>query len=99
MDFSTILRPEAVKVISATSSKKLLLQDFGDLAANAYGLKAPEVVSACQATVAWRALGRWRIHERCDSLDFDPLRGTVSADYGRDWYEDRPGTQHAFDSW
>ncbi|MFY0595034.1 MAG: PTS sugar transporter subunit IIA [Cognatishimia sp.] len=48
MDFSTILRPEAVKVISATSSKKRLLQDFGDLAANAYGLAANTVVTALQ---------------------------------------------------
>lgn len=48
MDLSTILRPEAVKVISATSSKKRLLQDFGDLAATAYGLNANRVVTALQ---------------------------------------------------
>ncbi|UZD90653.1 PTS sugar transporter subunit IIA [Cognatishimia activa] len=48
MDLSTILRPEAVRVISATSSKKRLLQDFGDLAASAYGLPAGKVVSALQ---------------------------------------------------
>jgi PTS system nitrogen regulatory IIA component len=48
MDLSTILRPEAVKVLSATSSKKRLLQDFGDLAASAYGLNAALVVSALQ---------------------------------------------------
>ena len=48
MDLSTILRPEAVKVISATSSKKRLLQDFGDLAASAYDLPAGPVVAALQ---------------------------------------------------
>ena len=48
MDLSTILRPEAVKVISATSSKKRLLQEFGDLAAGLYGLKANRVVTALQ---------------------------------------------------
>ena len=41
-----ILRPEAVKVKSAASSKKRLLHDFGDLAASAYGLDATLVVDA-----------------------------------------------------
>lgn len=48
MELSSILRPEAVKVISATSSKKRLLQDFGDLAASAYNLPAGRVVAALQ---------------------------------------------------
>jgi PTS system nitrogen regulatory IIA component len=48
MDLSTILRPEAVKVISAASSKKRLLHDFGELAASAYGLDSTEVVDALQ---------------------------------------------------
>lgn len=48
MDLSTILRPEAVRVISAATSKKRLLQDFGDLAASAYGLDAVKVVAALQ---------------------------------------------------
>lgn len=46
MDLSMILRPDAVKVISAASSKKRLLHDFGDLAASAYGLDATVVVDA-----------------------------------------------------
>ena len=41
-----ILRPEAVKVVSAASSKKRLLHDFGDLAANAYGLDSTLIVDA-----------------------------------------------------
>lgn len=46
MNLSNILTPEAVKVVSATSSKKRLLQDLGDLAESAYGLKASRVVEA-----------------------------------------------------
>ncbi len=46
MDLSTILRPEAVKVISSASSKKRLLHTLGDLAFSAYGLNAPSVVEA-----------------------------------------------------
>ncbi len=48
MDLSKILRPEAVKVITATSSKKRLLQEFGDIAASAYGLTQSIVVEALQ---------------------------------------------------
>jgi PTS system nitrogen regulatory IIA component len=48
MDLATILKPEAVKVISAASSKKRLLHEFGELAASAYGLKATSVVEALQ---------------------------------------------------
>lgn len=46
MDLSTILRPEAIKVVSAASSKRRLLQDFGDLAASCYDLDAGGVVEA-----------------------------------------------------
>ncbi|MDA0961719.1 MAG: PTS sugar transporter subunit IIA [Proteobacteria bacterium] len=42
MQLSSILKPVAVKVISAASSKKRLFQEIGDLAFAAYGLK-PEV--------------------------------------------------------
>ncbi len=48
MDLSTILKPEAVKVVTAASSRKRLLQEFGDLAASAYGLTAQRVVEALQ---------------------------------------------------
>ncbi|TCK99934.1 phosphotransferase IIA-like nitrogen-regulatory protein PtsN [Shimia isoporae] len=48
MDLSTILKPEAVKVVTAASSRKRLLQEFGDLGASAYGLSASRVVEALQ---------------------------------------------------
>jgi PTS system nitrogen regulatory IIA component len=46
MDLSTILKPEAVRVVTAASSKKRLLQEFGDLAEAAYGMAAQTVVDA-----------------------------------------------------
>ncbi|KPA23447.1 Nitrogen regulatory protein [Shimia sp. SK013] len=48
MDLSSILKPEAVKVVTAASSRKRLLQEFGDLAAATYGLSAPRVAEALQ---------------------------------------------------
>jgi len=48
MNLSGILKPEAVKVIGAASSKKRLLHDLGELAQQAYGLDAPLVVEALQ---------------------------------------------------
>lgn len=48
MELSNILAPEAVKVISSASSKKRLLQELGDLAASAYGLRGPSVIDALQ---------------------------------------------------
>lgn len=48
MDLSTILKLEAVRVVSTASSKKRLLHDLGDLAATAYGLKSSLVVDALQ---------------------------------------------------
>lgn len=46
MNLTSILKPEAVKVVSSASSKKRLLQDLGDLAYSAYGLSAPAAVEA-----------------------------------------------------
>ena len=48
MDLSKILRPEAVRVVSAASSKKRLMHEFGDLVAQAYSLDATHVVEALQ---------------------------------------------------
>ncbi|MGR3635627.1 MAG: PTS sugar transporter subunit IIA [Shimia sp.] len=48
MDLSSILKPEAVKVVTAASSRKRLLQEFGDLAASTYGLSASRVAEALQ---------------------------------------------------
>lgn len=46
MELSSILKPKAVKVISAASSKKRLFQEIGDIAHAAYGLDAPATVEA-----------------------------------------------------
>jgi nitrogen PTS system EIIA component len=46
MELTDILKPEAVKVLSAASSKKRLFQEIGDLAQNAYELGAATTVEA-----------------------------------------------------
>lgn len=46
MDFHTLLKPEAVKVLTSASSKKRLMQDLGDLVQVAYDLDAARVVEA-----------------------------------------------------
>lgn len=46
MQLSTILRPEAVKVVSATTSKKRLLQELGELASSAYNLDSSRSVES-----------------------------------------------------
>ena len=46
MRLGDILKPEAVKVLGATSSKKRLFQDLGDLAFSAYALPSVSVVDA-----------------------------------------------------
>ena len=44
MELSSILKPEAVRVLSAASSKKRLFQEIGDVAAATLGLDAQTVV-------------------------------------------------------
>lgn len=46
MQLSEILRPEAVKVVSSTTSKKRLFQELGDIAAATYGVKADQAIEA-----------------------------------------------------
>jgi PTS system nitrogen regulatory IIA component len=46
MDFLTLLKPEAVKVLTSATSKKRLMQDLGDVVQTAYGLDAATVVDA-----------------------------------------------------
>ncbi|RFP90793.1 PTS lactose transporter subunit IIC [Rhodobacteraceae bacterium 63075] len=48
MEMSSILRPEAVRVLSAASSKKRLLQDIADTASSAYGIDAQTAGNALQ---------------------------------------------------
>ncbi len=54
MELSSILRVEAVKALSAVTSKKRLLQEIGDVASSAYGLKSNDV---CQALQERESLG------------------------------------------
>ncbi|MFY0682046.1 MAG: PTS sugar transporter subunit IIA [Thalassovita sp.] len=46
MEISSILKPEAVKIVSSASSKKRLLHDLGDLAGSAYGVNPGAAVEA-----------------------------------------------------
>lgn len=46
MEFATLLKPEAVKVLTSASSKKRLMQEIGDLVQAAYDLDAGSVVEA-----------------------------------------------------
>ncbi|MDX2483555.1 MAG: PTS sugar transporter subunit IIA [Pseudodonghicola sp.] len=46
MALSSILKPEAVKVFSAASSKKRLFQEIGDVASGAYQLDPQDTVEA-----------------------------------------------------
>ena len=48
MELSSILRADAVKVLGATSSKKRLFQNLGEIAENAHGIKSSEVCTALQ---------------------------------------------------
>ena len=47
MDLSSFLRPNAVRVMAGSTSKKRLFQDLGDMAALIYGLDAASTVDAC----------------------------------------------------
>lgn len=46
MTLGSLLKPEAVKVVGAVSSKKKLLRDLADLAASCYGLNGDDAVDA-----------------------------------------------------
>lgn len=48
MELSTILRVSAVRAAGATTSKKRLFQELGELAAAAYGIDASDVAGALQ---------------------------------------------------
>ena len=49
MDFAKLLKPEAVKVLTAASSKKHLLHEVGDLVSGVYGLNTGIVVESLLA--------------------------------------------------
>jgi len=48
MQLSTLLKPEAVRVLGTMSSKKRLFQELGEVAHVVYGLSATEAVDALQ---------------------------------------------------
>ncbi|WP_227269234.1 PTS sugar transporter subunit IIA [Roseobacter weihaiensis] len=52
MDFSELLKPEAIKVLTSASSKKRLMQNVSDLAEQAYGLDGDAVLDALLAREA-----------------------------------------------
>ncbi|MEP1587364.1 MAG: PTS sugar transporter subunit IIA [Tateyamaria sp.] len=73
MDFGTLLKPEAVKVVTSVTSKKRLFQEIGDLMHSAHDLNAGLVV---EALMAREALGPTGVghgvalpHARLDNID------------------------------
>lgn len=73
MDFSMILKPEAVRVLSSASSKKRLMHELGEISEAAYGLKAARAV---EALLEREALGPTGVghgvalpHARIDGLE------------------------------
>lgn len=73
MELAKLLKPEAVKVVNAASSKKRLLQDIADVVESAYGFQAALVVDAL---LAREALGPTGVghgvalpHARLDGLE------------------------------
>ena len=73
MELASILRTDAVKSLSAVSSKKRLFQELGDLAMASYGIKASDVCTALQER---ESLGPTGVghgialpHARLDGLD------------------------------
>ena len=73
MRLSDILRPEAVKVVSSTTSKKRLFQELGEVASSAYGLKADVAV---ESLIERESLGPTGVghgvalpHARLDTLE------------------------------
>jgi len=73
MDFGTLLKPEAVKVVTSASSKKRLLHEIGDVVQGAYDVHAGLVV---EALLAREALGPTGVghgvalpHARLDGIE------------------------------
>lgn len=52
MDFGSLLKPEAVKVVTSVTSKKRLLQEIGELVHSAHDINAGLVVEALMAREA-----------------------------------------------
>ncbi|WP_298858812.1 PTS sugar transporter subunit IIA [uncultured Sulfitobacter sp.] len=73
MNFAKLLTPQAVKVLSSTTSKKRLITELGDLAQSNYGLNASKVVEALLAREALGPTGVGRgvalPHARIEGID------------------------------
>ncbi|MCX8508437.1 MAG: PTS sugar transporter subunit IIA [Rhodobacteraceae bacterium] len=73
MDLSSFLRPNAVRVMAGTASKKRLFQDLGDIAQTVYGLDSSATVDALQerATLGPTGVGHGVAlpHARLHGLD------------------------------
>ncbi len=73
MNIETLLKPEAVKIVTSATSKKRLLQEVGDLMETAYNLTSGLVV---EALLAREALGPTGVghgvalpHARLDGIE------------------------------
>ncbi|MCZ7674843.1 MAG: PTS sugar transporter subunit IIA [Roseovarius sp.] len=73
MDIAMILKPEAVRVLSAVSSKKRLFQELGAIAEAAYGVNHTDAIDALQERESLGPTGVGRgvalPHARLDGLD------------------------------
>ena len=73
MVLTKILRSDAVRTVGATSSKKRLFQELGEVAASVYGLKASDVSGALQERESLGPTGVGQgialPHARLDGLD------------------------------
>ncbi len=73
MDLTTLLRPEAVRSLSAAGSKKRLFQELGDVADLVYGATATDVAVALQEREALGPTGVGKgialPHARLENLD------------------------------
>lgn len=73
MDFPMILKPGAVRVIGAATSKKRLMHELGDIAQSVYGVEAQKAIDALQEREALGPTGVGRgvalPHARLDDID------------------------------
>ena len=73
MQLTKILRSDAVRAVGATSSKKRLFQELGELAGSVYGLKPSDVSGALQERESLGPTGVGQgialPHARLDGLD------------------------------
>ncbi len=73
MKISSILKPEAVKIVSSATSKKRLFHDLGEVAASVYNIKASTAVEALmeRETLGPTGVGHGVAlpHARIDGID------------------------------